>query len=455
MPSVSSHHYMLAKKFALALTRPRIAIDKAKPRRGNRFTRATRGGLWATAGLIAAGNMGLNSVLAQQNEEIVPFTYHAPQSALDDLRQRLAQTRWPERETVKDWSEGAPLEKMRALVNYWQKGYDWRRCEKELNRFPQFRTQIDGLDIHFIHVRSKNPNALPIILTHGWPSTILLFRDVIEPLTNPTAHGGKPEDAFDVVIPSLPGFAFSGKPAERGWNAKRTAQAWATLMSRLGYKRYVAQGGDWGAFVTINMAQQHAPGLVAIHLNFPQVFPNPIPAQLTSDQKRAVDIIQRWRTDGFGYFLIQATRPQTIGYSLADSPAGQAAWLYDIYNAATGATGDPEAVIKRDKILDEITLYWLTDTAASSARFYMEQRALLGENLNPGLVDLPVGASVFPKDLPAPRSWAKAVYPKLFYWHDLDEGGHFASLEKPELFVEELRACFRKIRQTDHPEVIQ
>ena len=398
----------------------------------------------------------LGSTLARAaNEEITPFQYHASQSALDDLKRRLTDTRWPERETAKDWSEGVPLARMRDVVNYWRTKYDWRRCETELNRFPQFRTNIDGLDIHFIHVRSKNPNALPIILTHGWPSSILLFRDVIEPLTDPVPHGGKAEDAFHVIIPSLPGFAFSDKPTERGWNANRTAQAWATLMSRLGYKRYVAQGGDWGAFVTTNMAQQHAPGLVAIHLNFPQVFPNPIPGQLTPDQKRAVDIIQRWRTDGFGYFLIQATRPQTIGYSLADSPAGQAAWLYDIYNAATGATGDPEAVIKRDKILDEITLYWLTDTAASSARFYMEQRALLGENLNPGPVDLPVGASVFPKDLPAPRSWAKAVYPKLFYWHDLDQGGHFASLEKPELFVEELRTCFRKIRDTDHPEVIQ
>jgi epoxide hydrolase len=335
---------MLSKKFAL--TRPRIAIAKAKLRRGNCLSRAIRGGLWVAAGLVATGSLGLDSALGQQNEEIVPFTYHAPQRALDELKQRLAQTRWPERETVKDWSEGVPLEKMRALVDYWQKGYDWRRCEKELSRFLQFHTQIDGLDIHFIHVRSKNPNALPIILTHGWPSTILLFRDVIEPLTNPTAHGGKAEDAFDVVIPSLPGFAFSGKPSERGWNSKRTAQAWATLVSRLGYKRYVAQGGDWGAFVTTNMAQQHAPGLVAIHLNFPQVFPNPIPAQLTSDQKRAVDIIQRWRTEGFGYFLIQATRPQTIGYSLADSPAGQAA------GSMTSTTLPPAQPVTRKRLLN-------------------------------------------------------------------------------------------------------
>jgi len=391
----------------------------------------------------------------QKSEEIIPFSYHAPQSVIDDLKQRLAQTRWPERETANDWSEGVPLEKMHALVDYWQTGHDWRRGEAELNRFPQFRTQIDGLGIHFIHVRSKNPNALPIILTHGWPSTALLFRDVIEPLTDPTAHGGKAEDAFDVVIPSLPGFAFSDKPMERGWNANRTAQAWATLMSRLGYKRYVAQGGDWGAFITTAMAQQRTPGLVAIHLNFPQVIPDHLPDKLSPDQQRAMEVLNHFRSEGSGYLTMQATRPQTIGYALMDSPAGQAAWIYDIYNAATGNSGDPEKAISRDKILDEITLYWLTGTAASSARFYYEQRALLGKSKNPGGVDLPVGVSLFPHDLPAPRSWAKDVYPNLFYWHELDQGGHFASLEKPDLFVEELRRCFRKVRQTDHPEPIQ
>ncbi len=332
-------------------------------------------------------------------------------------------------------------------------GLDWRRCETELNRFPQFRTKIDGLGIHFIHVRSKNPKALPIILTHGWPSTVLLFRDVIEPLTDPTAHGGKAEDAFDVVIPSLPGFAFSDKPAERGWNANRTAQGWATLMLRLGYKRYVAQGGDWGAFITTAMAQQRTPGLVAIHLNL--VIPDHLPDKLSPDQQRAMEVLNHFRSEGSGYLTMQATRPQTIGYALMDSPAGQAAWIYDIYNAATGNSGDPEKAISRDKILDEITLYWLTGTAASSARFYYEQRALLGKSKNPGGVDLPVGVSLFPHDLPAPRSWAKDVYPNLFYWHELDQGGHFASLEKPDLFVEELRTCFRKVRQTDHPEPIQ
>ena len=435
---------------------PGIAVGKAEERTTNRLTVTPRAKLSAAAGLLrAAGTLGENSAFGQKNEEVAAFTYHAPQNALDDLKLRLAQTHWPERETTNDWSEGVPLEKMHALIDYWQTGYDWRRCEMELNRFPQFRAKLDGLGIHFIHVRSKNPKALPIILTHGWPSTVLLFRDVIEPLTDPTAHGGKAEDAFDVVIPSLPGFAFSDKPAEPGWNAKRTAQAWATLMLRLGYKRYVAQGGDWGAFITTAMAQQRTPGLVAIHLNFPQVIPDHLPDKLSPDQQRAMEVLNRFRSEGSGYFTMQATRPQTIGYALMDSPAGQAAWIYDIYNAATGNIGDPEKAISRDKILDEITLYWLTGTAASSARFYYEQRALLGKSNNPGRVDLPVGVSLFPHDLPAPRSWAKEVYPNLFYWHELDQGGHFASLEKPELFVEELRTCFRKVRQTDHPEPIQ
>ena len=433
-----------------------IATGRPKTRRSNVRIHATRARLSAAAALrLIAGSLGLDPALGEKNEEIVPFTYHAPQTALDDLRQQLAQTRWPERETTNDWSEGVPLEKMRAFADYWQKGYDWRRCEKELNRFPQFRAQIDGVGIHFIHVRSKNPNALPIILTHGWPSTILLFRNVIEPLTDPSAHGGKAEDAFDVVIPSLPGFAFSDKPTERGWNAKRTGRAWATLMSRLGYRRYVAQGGDWGAFVTTAMAQQRAPGLVAIHLNFPRVIPDHIPDKLSPDQQRAIEVLNRFRSESSGYLMMQSTRPQTIGYALMDSPAGQAAWIYDIYDAGTGNLGDPEKAISRDKILDEITLYWLTGTAASSARFYYEQRASLGKSNNAGRVDLPVGVSLFPQDLPAPRSWAKDVYPNLFYWHELNQGGHFASLEKPDLFVEELRACFRKIRQTDQPEVIQ
>ena len=394
---------------------------------------------------LASGLIDAKAVFGQTASEIVPFTYGAPQSALDDLKQRLANTRWPERETVNDWSQGVPLEKLRALVDYWQNQYDWRRCEAELNHFPQFRTAIDGLGIHFIHARSEHPNALPIILTHGWPSTVLLFKEVIAPLTDPTAHGGKAEDAFHVVVPSLPGFGFSDKPQERGWNAERVAKAWAVLMQRLGYKRYVAQGGDWGAFVTTAMAQQRPPGLAAIHTNFAQTIPDVIPAKLLPDQKRAVEVFKAFMENGFAYGRLQATRPQTLGYALADSPAGQAAWIYDIFNSGTGNTGAPEDALTRDQMLDEITLYWLTNSAASSARFYLEQAQLLGKRNNPGRVDLPVGVSVFPNDLPPARSWAEQVYPKLFYWHELDRGGHFASLEVPELFVDEMRKCFRSI----------
>src|SRR4029450_12254393 len=292
----------------------------------------------ATAGVsLATGALsGTDAAFGPKSEETTPVAYHVAQNPLDDLKQRLAQARWPEHETTNDWSEGVPLDKLRALVDYWRTDYDWRRCEKALNRFPQLLTAIDGLGIHFIPVRSKHANALPIILTHGWPSTILLFRDVIGPLTDPTAYGGKAEDAFDVVVPSLPGFGFSEKPAERAWNAQRTARAWAVLMQRLGYKRYVAQGGDWGAFVTTALAQRHPPGLIAIHLNFPQVIPDRIPEKLTPDQQRAVEILNHFRNESSGYLVMQSTRPQTIGYALMDSPAGQAAWIYDIFNAGTG-----------------------------------------------------------------------------------------------------------------------
>jgi pimeloyl-ACP methyl ester carboxylesterase len=378
---------------------------------------------------------------------VVPFSHRASDEALADLRRRLEQTRWPERETGTGWEQGPPLTKLEHLVAYWRTEYDWRRCETELNQWPQFKTTIDGLGIHFIHVRSRHPNALPIVLTHGWPSTVLLFREVIGLLTDPTAHGGTAADAFDVVVPSLPGFGFSDKPVERGWNAARTARAWGVLMQRLGYARYVAQGGDWGAFVTTAMAQQRPAGLAAIHLNFAQTVPDEIPADLLPDQKRVIEAVKDWREKG-AYFQLQATHPQLAGYMLADSPIAQAGWIYDIFNGGTGETGDPEEVLSRDAMLDEITLYWLTNSAASSARFYLEQKAALNGRNNPGIVELPVGVSVFPHDLPAARSWAPAVYPRLFYWNELDRGGHFASLEVPDLFTEELRRCFRILRDT-------
>ena len=377
---------------------------------------------------------------------LVPFSYRASDAVLADLRKRLEIARWPERETGKGWEQGPPLDALRSLIDYWRAGYDWRKCEAAMSKLPQFKTNIDGLGIHFAHVRSRHRNALPIILTHGWPSTFLLHRDLIGPLTDPTAHGGAAADAFDVIVPSLPGFGFSDKPNEPGWNAERTARAWAALMQRLGYQRYVAQGGDWGAFVTTAMAQQRPAGLRAIHLNFAQTIPDVIPEQLTPDQERAVKAMRAWREQGSAYLEVQATRPQMIGYSLADSPLGQAAWIYDIFNAGTGGTGRPENALSRDAMLDEITLYWLTNTAASSARFYLEQAHLLGKRNNPGRVDLPVAVSVFPNDLPAARSWAPLVYPNLYYWHELDRGGHFAQLEVPDLFVAELREAFRKFR---------
>jgi len=349
------------------------------------------------------------------NDSLVPFRYRATDEALADLKHRLEGARWPERETGSGWDQGVPLAALRGLVEYWRSGYDWRRCESELAGWPQFKTRIDGLDLHFIHVRSRHPNALPIVLTHGWPSTIVLFSEVIGPLSDPTAHGGTASDAFDVVVSSVPVFGFSDKPVERGWNAERTARAWGVLMQRLGYARYVAQGGDWGAFVTTAMAQQHATGLAAIHLNFAQTVPDVIPANLLPDQKCAVAVLNEFREKGSAYFQLQSTRPQTIGYALADSPVGQAAWIYDIFNSGTGNTGNPDAVISRDRMLDEITLFWLTNTSASSARVYLEQVALMGKHNNPG-------------------------------WHELDRGGHFAQFEVPQLFTEELRRCFREFR---------
>jgi pimeloyl-ACP methyl ester carboxylesterase len=398
----------------------------------------------AATAIAAAGLAGMGSAFA--NPAITPFTYHAPESALDDLRQRLARARWPEREPVGDWSQGVPLAKLRALVDYWRTEYDWRRCEATLNGFDQYRTAIDGLDIHFLHVRSPHADALPILITHGWPGSVIEFFKIIGPLTDPAAHGGNAADAFHVVAPSLPGFGFSGKPAERGWNAERIARAWAELMRRLGYDRYIAQGGDWGSVVTTEMARQRAAGLAAIHLNMPFVIPDPLPTEeLSAEEQRAVDAYQRFLSDGFGYFHLQATRPQTIGYALTDSPVGQAAWIYEKFHAWTDNDGAPEDALTRDEILDVITLYWLTETAASSARMYLENADVTGD---PPVIEIGVGCSIFPREIvPAPRSWAERVYPNLIHWNELDRGGHFAAFEQPALFTRELRDCFRALRK--------
>lgn len=399
----------------------------------------------AAAAIGTSGQLPRQAAAQTGPGAIFPFNSQAPQSALDDLKRRLAQTRWPEREPVGDWSQGVPLAQLRTLVEYWRTTYDWRRCEAALNNLGQYRTHIDGLDIHFLHVRSSHANALPIILTHGWPGSVIEFLKATPLLTNPTAHGGRPADAFHVVVPSLPGFGFSGKPAERGWNAERIARAWAELMRRLGYSRYVAQGGDWGAFVTTALALQRPAGLAAVHLNMPLVIPQPVPTIGSSEaETRAIAALGRFLQDGAGYFQIQATRPQTVGYALTDSPAGLAAWIYEKFHAWTDNNGDPETALTRDEMLDDITLYWLTDTAASSARIYFEQAAA---GIFGTVVDFPVGCSVFPRDIvPAPRSWADRVYPKLIHWNELDRGGHFAAFEQPTLFTQELRACFRSLR---------
>jgi epoxide hydrolase len=399
---------------------------------------AAAGMAFATTGLAPVGN-------AFAHPAIMPFTYRAPQIALDDLRQRLMRVRWPERETVTDWSQGVPVGKLRALVEYWRTDYDWRLCEAKLNGFDQYRTEIDGLKIHFLHIRSPHAGALPCVITHGWPGSVIEFFKIIEPLTNPTAHGGKAEDAFHVVAPSLPGFGFSDKPAERGWNADRIAKAWAELMRRLAYDRYVAQGGDWGSVVTTEMARQRPAGLAGIHLNMPLVIPQPVPTEgLSTEEQRAVDLYRRFLSDGFGYFLLQATRPQTIGYALADSPVGQAAWIYEKFHAWTDNDGDPEGALTRDEMLDNITLYWLTETAASSARMYLENAKVTGA---PPVIEIPVGCSIFPREIvPAPRRWAERVYPNLIHWNVLDRGGHFAAFEQPALFIQELRDCFRSLR---------
>ncbi|MRW92503.1 alpha/beta fold hydrolase [Duganella sp. FT80W] len=373
-----------------------------------------------------------------------PFKAAIPQAALDDLKLRLSMVRWPEPELVPDWSQGVPLARLQALADYWQHQYDWRQAEAKLNAFPQFTTRIDGLDIHFLHVRSKHPDALPILLTHGWPGSVFEFIKSIGPLVDPTAHGGKAEDAFHVVIPSLPGYGFSGKPSTTGWGLPHIARAWATLMRRLGYRKWVAQGGDWGGGVTTWLAKQHADGLAAVHLNLPILFPPPL--EDAPDQEEQATIAQLVAFDGnkSGYAKLQGTRPQTIGYALADSPVAQAAWIYEKLGEWTDSGNDPESVLTRDEILDNISLYWLTDSGASSARLYAES---FTTDFSTQKLDLPVAVSLFPRELyHPPRKWAERTYSKLYYWNEAARGGHFAAFEQPTLFTAELRRAFATVR---------
>ena len=367
-----------------------------------------------------------------------------PESALIDLKDRLARTRWPERETIDDHSQGAKLVEVRALCDYWRDGYDWRRCEARLNGLGQFRTTIDGLGIHFLHVRSPEPDALPIILTHGWPGSVVEFLKVVGPLADPAAHGGDPRQAFHIVVPSLPGYGFSDRPSERGWTVDRTARAWVTLMRRLGYDRFVAQGGDWGSAVTTTLGKMRPPGLAAVHLNFVIAFPEPADVEnATEREKVAIAEMQRFSDDGRGYSALQSTRPQTIGYALTDSPAGQAAWILEKLVEWSAADGDVREALSYDDVLDNIMLYWLPGTAASSARLYWESFADFA--IDP--LDLPVACSIFPREIVRPaRAWAERKYSDLIYWGEPVSGGHFAAFEQPDVFVSEIRRAFASIR---------
>jgi pimeloyl-ACP methyl ester carboxylesterase len=376
------------------------------------------------------------------DDAITPFLLDVPEAALDDLRRRLRQTRWPDAEPVDDWSQGVPLAYVQDLCRYWAEEHDWRATEARLNGLGPSRTEIDGLGIHFLHVRSPHAGALPLVLTHGWPGSVVEFLDVVGPLTDPTAHGGDAADAFHVVCPSLPGYGFSDKPASTGWGVDRIAAAWAELMRRLGYDRYGAQGGDWGSMVTGGLGQVDPDHVVGIHVNMPVAGPAEGP-DLTPAELHALEGYNEHRTWGTGYSKQQSTRPQTLGYGLADSPAGQCAWIVEKFWAWTDCDGQPERALTRDQMLDNVMLYWLPGAGASSARLYWE--SFRNPRLDP--VPVPAGCSIFPREIMRPpRRWVEARYTDLRYWNELDVGGHFAAFEQPGLFVDEIRSFFRLVR---------
>jgi len=379
------------------------------------------------------------------SDSIEPFHLAIPQSALDDLHARLDRTRWPEKEVVADWSQGVPMAAIRDLCDYWRSGYDWRRCEAMLNDFGQYRTAIHGLDIHFLHIPSPEPAALPIILTHGWPGSVIEFHQVIAPLTDPVAHGGNAKDAFHVVVPSLPGYGFSGKPTSSGWNVERIASAWAELMRRLGYAHYVAQGGDWGAAITTFMGARRLAGCAAIHLNLAVVVPTAQEVEAASPaERRWIERMASYYDFEAGYSTLQRTKPQTLGYALADSPVGQAAWIYEKFHGWADHQGAPENIFSRDAMLDNIMLYWLPNTAASSARLYWES---LTVTTSLPTVEIPSAISIFPQEIVGTsRRWADRKFTNIIHWNELDHGGHFAAFEQPALFIDELRAAFRSVR---------
>ncbi|GAA4203086.1 epoxide hydrolase family protein [Microbispora amethystogenes] len=425
----------------------------------------TRRGFLATsagAAVVAAAASSVHAPLPAQaatagpagRDAIRPFRISVPRKTLVDLRRRLAETRWPARETVSDQSQGVQLARLRELVRYWATDYDWREVEAKLNAIPQFVTEIDGLDIQFAHIRSRHANALPLIITHGWPGSVLELLKIIGPLTDPTAHGGRAEDAFHLVLPSMPGYGFSGKPQGTGWGPDRIGRAWDVLMKRLGYQRYVSQGGDWGAVISDRMAAQRPQGLLGIHVNMPATVPPEIarilaagdsaPAGLSPDEKAAFDSLDTFYKRKSGYSSMMVTRPQTVGYGLTDSPVGLAAWMYDKFAEWTYSGGVPERSLTRDEMLDDITLYWVTNSAISSAQLYWENNA---NNFNAVDISLPAAVTVFPGEIyQAPRSWTERAYHRLIHFNKVDKGGHFAAWEEPELFSTEIRAAFRSLR---------
>ncbi len=377
-------------------------------------------------------------------DEIIPSPIHADDGEIQDLRRRLRATRWPERETVDDWSQGVPLGYLEEVCAYWAEQYDWRDREEKLNRHPAFKTRIDGLGIHFFHIRSKVENAAPLVVTHGWPGSIVEFQKVIEPLTDPEAHGGSASDAFHLVLPSLPGYGFSDKPSVAGWGVDKIGRAWAELMARLGYRRYFAQGGDWGSMVTTAVAKQDSEHCAGIHLNMPVAIPDPeTMSDLTASEQSALAALAHYQEKESGYSKQQSTRPQTLGYGLVDSPSGQAAWVLEKFWAWTDCDGHPENVLSRDELLDNVMMYWLPGAGASSARLYWESFATLPD----GEFETPTGCSIFPKELiRCSRRWVEKRYRNIVYWNELSKGGHFAAFEQPESFVSEIRSCFDRMR---------
>ncbi|MCL6712963.1 epoxide hydrolase 1 [Pseudomonas sp. R2.Fl] len=441
----------------MSLSDARFPVDLERRRLLGSAAAAAAGagllGLLPSAAVRAATSLG--------DDRIRPFRAQVSEQDLADLRRRVRATRWPDRETVADTSQGLPLATLRTLVDYWGGDYDWRRLEARINRLPQFITRIDGVDIHFIHVRSRHADALPVILTHGWPGSFLEFLGAIDPLTHPTAHGGRAEDAFDVVIPSIPGYGFSSRPDTTGWGPERVGRAWDELMRRLGYHHYVSQGGDHGSVISDAMGRQPPPGLRGIHLTMPATVPGDLmaainagaapPAGLAADEREAFQALNAFFGRNAAYGAMMVTRPQTIGYALNDSPVGLAAWMYDKIAQWTDSDGQPERVLGRDAILDDISLYWLTGTATSAGRFYWENNNnnFSATAQKTDRITVPVAVSVFPGEIyRAPRSWTERAYPSLYYFNSLDKGGHFAAWEQPQLFSAELRAAFRPLRKT-------